>query len=265
MQCLEGQDERNAFFCSVLRKLNESKALFLVGGACLLERYTGIVRPTKDLDIYVQRADLKAIFEMLDAAGYQTELSFSHWLGKVYKGKHFVDVIFNSGNGLCQVDQEWFDHAVPGKILGAPVRFCAPEETIWSKAFLMERERYDGADLAHLLLASGKRMDWQRLLRHFGPHWRVLLSHLILFGYIYPTERHTIPEWVLGELLDRLRNETSEARSKNRLCRGTLLSRIQYLHDIEDGQYKDARLIPFGTLTAEEAIEWTAAALNENR
>lgn len=30
-------------------------------------------------------------------------------------------------------------------------------------------------------------LDWSRLARRFGQHWRVLPSHLILFGCIYPT------------------------------------------------------------------------------
>ena len=61
----------------------------------------------------------------------------------------------------------------------------------------MERERYDGADVAHLLRAHGDRLDWPRLLRRFGPHWRVLLSHLVLFGFIYPGERALVPAWVM--------------------------------------------------------------------
>ncbi len=57
---------------------------------------------------------------------------------------------------------------------------------IWSKAFIMERERYDGADIAHLILACGRDLDWRRLLGRFGRRWRVLLSHLVLFGFVYP-------------------------------------------------------------------------------
>ena len=87
-----------------------------------------------------------------------------------------------------------------GEIFGVPVRFCAPEEAIWSKAFILERERYDGADIAHLILAAAQQMDWRRLLRRFGEHWRVLLSHLMLFGFIYPGRAHVVPAWLLDEL-----------------------------------------------------------------
>ena len=62
------------------------------------------------------------------------------------------------------------------------------EEMIWSKAFLMERERFDGADVLHLMRARQKEINWPRLLSRFGEHWRVLLSHLVLFPYVYPNE-----------------------------------------------------------------------------
>jgi hypothetical protein len=38
-----------------------------------------------------------------------------------------------------------------------PVIFCPPEEMIWSKAFVMERERYDGAD-ARILFVRARRV-----------------------------------------------------------------------------------------------------------
>src|SRR5205085_362129 len=115
-------------------------------------------------------------------------------------GDSFIDIIFSSGNGLATVDEGWFSYAVKADVFGEPVLLCPPEETIWSKAFIQERERYDGADVAHLIRARGRDFDWPRLLRRFGPHWPVLLSHLILFGYIYPGERAIIPAGVMQDL-----------------------------------------------------------------
>jgi hypothetical protein len=112
----------------------------------------------------------------------------------------------------------------------------------WSKAFIMERERYDGADIAHLLRACGERMDWQRLVDRFGPHWRVLLSHLILFSFVYPNERGQVPDWVIIELLRRVQQEMNNSPSPNRLCQGTFLSSTQYLADLERWGYQDGRL-----------------------
>lgn len=130
---------------------------------------------------------------------------------------------------------------------------------IWSKAFVEERERYDGADIAHLLRICGKHLAWPRLLRRFDPHWRVLLSHLVLFGFIYPAERDRIPEWVMQELLYRLSHELHITPPHESLCQGTLLSREQYLTDTLQWGYQDARLLPKGALTQEEIDHWTAA------
>ena len=41
------------------------------------------------------------------------------------------------------------------------------------------------------------------LIDRFGAHWRVLLSHLVLFGFIYPSERSRVPARVLEELTER--------------------------------------------------------------
>ena len=266
MECLTDQTKTNHFYVSVLKTLNDAEIPFLVGGACMLERITGIVRPTKDFDLHVRPEQLPKIFAVLDQAGYQTEMTFSHWLGKVFQRTNYIDIIFSSGNGLCRVDEEWFDHAIQGEIFGLPVRFCAPEEAIWSKAFIMERERYDGADIAHLMLAAAKQMDWPRLLRRFAAEWRVLLSHLVLFGFVYPGQAGVIPAWLLDELWRRLRAESTLIPEDTRLCRGTLLSRSQYLYDLENWGYIDARLHPpSGAMSPHDVELWTQKALHNDK
>src|SRR5262245_37181364 len=121
----------------------------------------------------------------------------------------------------------------------------------------MERERYDGADVAHLFRALGPGLDWHRLLRRFGPHWRVLLSHVVLFGFIYPGERWRIPAGVTRELTERLLAEAGAPGTDEGLCNGTLLSRAQYLPDVSRWGYRDARLVPTGSMTADDVERWT--------
>jgi hypothetical protein len=248
------------FYRQVIGVLNRNFAPFLIGGGFAFEFYTQIGRSMKDLDIFVSRKHLDTIFGVLNKAGFRTELTFSHWLGKVFYEDLFIDIIFSSGNGLCEVDDLWFKYSAPGQVFGFPVKFCPPEEMIWSKAFVMERERYDGGDIAHLLLKCGERLDWNRLVARFGPHWRVLLNHLILFGYIYPSERHRIPNVLLRDLLSRLEVELAAPIPADPSCHGSLLSRTQYRVDIEKLGYKDARLPPDGKMSPQETHEWTAAA-----
>jgi hypothetical protein len=259
------QDAGKQFYYRTLVALIESNVPFLVGGAYALERYTGISRDTKDIDLFVRPEDCQRALKALAANGCQTELTFSHWLGKAYCGEYFADLIFSSGNGVARVDDEWFEHAADAELLGVPIKLCPVEETIWSKSFVMERERYDGADVAHLLLARADKMDWRRLLDRFGPHWRVLLGHIVLFGFVYPSERSLIPAWVVHELVRNLEAETNPPDVEDRVCQGTLLSREQYLIDIERWGYKDARLTPGGSMTAAETRRWTAAIGGEKK
>ncbi|MGQ0645231.1 MAG: hypothetical protein ACT4O3_07035 [Elusimicrobiota bacterium] len=251
------------FYRHAFALLQEGAVPFLVGGAYALRYYTGIVRDTRDLDIFLRADDCTRALDLFSAAGYRTELTFPHWLGKVTQGPNYIDLIYASGNGLCAVDEEWFRRAVPGEALGAPVLLAPPEEMIWQKSFVMERERYDGADVLHMLRACGPRLNWEHLLRRFGVHWRVLLSHLVLFGYVYPADRGEIPAAVLGGLLDLLRADADGAAPADLLCRGTFLSRAQYRVDVERWGYRDARLSPGGPMSREDVDRWTDAAERE--
>jgi hypothetical protein len=249
------------FYKRVIQKLQTTDVQFLVGGAFAFVRYTGIGRDTKDLDLFIRRSDWNRVTSLLAEENIVAELVFPHWLGKAFGGRErefFVDLIFSGGNGVAEVDDEWFAHAVPDESLGYPVRLMPLEEMIWSKAFIMERERFDGADLLHLIRAKQDEIDWPRLLSRFGEHWRVLLSHLVLFPYVYPND--PAPRGVLEQLLRRAIDEPAGYGNGDiRLCRGTLLSRGQYLVDTHEWNYFDAREVPFGAMTPEEIDIWTNA------
>ena len=250
-------DPAAAFYIDALRKLQDTNIPFLLGGAFAFSHYSKIPRETKDLDVFVRPADCPRVLEAFDRLGYQTELPFPHWLGKIHRDAYFMDVIFNSGNGVARVDDLWFDHAPRAEVLGLIVRLSPAEEMIWSKAFIQERERFDGADVLHLLRETGPSLDWPRLLMRFGDYWRVLLSHLILFGFAYPDKRQNIPSWVMEELVRRLM--VSRPNLTSDVCYGTLLSREQFLYDVERLKYRDGRAEPDGPMTREQIEIWTAA------
>jgi hypothetical protein len=251
--------DAEAVYKRVLEVLREHGVDFMVGGAYAFTRYTAIERSTKDFDVFVRYADRHRALDALLDGGFETELTFPHWLGKAFWGDDFCDVIFGSGNGVAPVDDEWFEHAPEAEVLGIPCRICPAEEILWSKSFVMERERNDGADVIHLLRSRAAELDWPRLLRRFGDRWRVLLANLTLFGFIYPTERTRIPRRVMAELLERLSLELSSDALGPRLCNGTVISRQQYLVDVHDWGYVDGRLQPHGNMTAKEIADWTDA------
>jgi hypothetical protein len=244
------------FYRQVLRALREADLPFLIGGAYAMARYTQIDRTTKDLDLMIRRADWPPIARVLREHGIYTRLSFPHWLGKALQGTAQVDIIFSSGNAIASVDDEWFRRGVPARVLGFQVQLAPPEELLWSKAFVMERERFDGADVLHLILRMGRSFDWLHLCDRFTGHERVLLTHLLLFGYVYPDDADIVPAWVLRRLYAA---PIASGQPGVRLCRGPILSRAQYLVDVEKWGYADARLPPFGRLAPRENDIWTRA------
>jgi hypothetical protein len=220
--------EAEAFYADALRELSKFGVGFLVGGTYAVSAHTGITRATKDLDIFCKPADSARILERFKRLGYAIEIEDERWLAKVFKHEAFFDVIFASWHGTMPVSDQWFEHAVPGEILGISVRLIGPTELIWSKAFVQVRHRYDGADIAHVILRQHDRIDWRCLLACMDLNWEVLLVHLINFRWAYPSERNLVPRWLMDELIDRLGRQLDLPAPRVKICRGRMFSQADY-------------------------------------
>jgi len=238
------------FYVNVMTRLDDAKIPYVVGGGYAMAYYTGIARNTKDLDLFIRLKDRDRALRVLANVGYRTEFFYEFWIAKALSGEAFVDILYNSGNGLCPVDDDWFKFGVDQEVLGYPTRLVPAEEQLWSKAFVQDRDRYDGADVAHLLLARADKMDWKRLVRRFERHERVLLAHLILFGYIYPREKLAIPGWVMEHLMNAIKHEN--AGTGQPVCFGTNISQKGYGTALREWGFVDGRLKPNGPLSEEQ-------------
>lgn len=247
------------FYLKSLDVLDEAGIPYCVAGAYALAAHAGIVRHTKDLDVFLRRDDLPVAAAALEDVGCRIEHTHPHWLAKAFAPpptEAFVDLIFRAASGIWEVDDEWVSHTRPGIVMGRTTPLIAPEELIWSKAMVMERHRFDGADIAHVLHASGPAINWERLIQRAAGHEGILLGHLAFYRYIYPCEADHVPIAVMEELLSRVRDH---AAPREQVCRGPLVSWEQYLPDINERGLRDGRLKPWGKLTREEVIRWTAA------
>lgn len=224
-----------------LEALNRGGVPYVVSGAYAIYEYTGIYRETKDLDVFVEPVWVVPAMRVLREAGFRTHLEQAHWLAKAKLGEHFVDVIYGMGNGLALVDRDWFEHSRPAILAANTVRVAPPEELIWHRLFINERHRQDMADIVHLILCVGDRLDWDRLLRKTGPHWPLLLSQLLMYGYVYPESGDRVPVRVLEELLERARQDGHRPRSGERITRGTLVSRFSFAIDVNEWGQRDLR------------------------
>jgi len=224
-----------------LTLLQDAALAPMVGGAYAMRTHAGLWRDTKDLDLFLRKDRVGEALELLARAGYRTELTDPLWIAKAFAGTYFIDLIFSSGNGIASVDGEWERRAAKAMVLGREALIVPAEEMIWQKAYIQERERFDGADIHHLLRCKGAQLDWRHLLGRFGEHWPILFGHLISFRFSFPSDREQIPSWVMKELTARLAATEDQPAASDRVCRGTLLSRQQYLAEVNEHGYRDAR------------------------
>ena len=156
-------------------------------------------------------------------------------------GEVMLDLIYGMANGLHLIDSAWYRHSRASLLAGVPVRVAPPEELILHRLFIGERHRSDSADVVHLLMLRGSELDWPRLIRRVGDHWRLLLGQVLLFDFAYPGRRNEVPNWVREELLERARSEIGEVHSDPDVAQGTLISRFSYAIDVNEWGFKDYR------------------------
>lgn len=222
------------FYKEVLELITNQHIPFLVGGSYAVGQFIPMKPRTKDLDLFCRAHDYPKILKLAKEAGFKTSVYDEKWLAKIIKEEHVVDIIFSSSGDTNPVDDDWFKYASKAQIFGIEVGVVAPEELIWCKSYVQDRGRYDGADVNHLLLHQGKALDWNRLLKRMDRHWELLMSSLLNFRFVYPSERNIVPQWLMMELIDRLKIQEDTLTPKDKLCRGPLLSRNDYLIDIHE-------------------------------
>jgi hypothetical protein len=228
-----------SFYKEVLELLSESGIPFLLGGAFATFHHTGVYRDTKDLDIFCKGSDYPKIMKFFTQKGYRSELHDVRWLVKLFKDDFFVDVIFANVNNMWRVEDAWFEYSEEISFLGIQVKILSPEELIREKIYIQNRERFDGADINHLMLKCSETLNWQKLLNMLDIHWHLLLAQLINFQFVYPADyRHVIPKWLFDELMARAADQYEVAEPLQRVCRGPMIDQTQYCIDVREWGYK---------------------------
>lgn len=220
-------------FREILTTLEDRSVPYAVSGAFALRAHTGICRFTKDLDLFMTSETSCKVFPYLRECGFECTVCDPVWLAKARKGEFFVDLITGMSNGVIVVENSWIERARPAMIYGVKTRVLAPEELVASKIFVAKRERFDGADIAHVIYGTYGSFDWDRALHLAGEHWEMLLWSLMLFRYVYPAQTHYVPAWVWTKLLRRFEEQVARPQPDAKF-RGSLVDELMFAIDINE-------------------------------
>jgi hypothetical protein len=226
-------EDQKALFREVLTVLNAGKIPYTVAGAFALQQHTGIWRFTKDLDVFLAPDEVQQALQLLSQNDYQCEVCDPVWLAKARRDDFFVDLITGMSNGVITVDDSWIERSQPAEIVGVGTLVLAPEELIASKIFVTRRERFDGADIAHVIYGTKGKMDWDRIVAIVGEHWEMLLWALILFRYVYPAQSDYVPFSIWSDLLTRYMQLVSKPDHDARF-RGSLIDDKMFAIDVNE-------------------------------
>jgi predicted nucleotidyltransferase len=229
----EVPEEQATLFREILTTMEERQVPYAVSGAFALRAHTGICRFTKDLDLFMTAKTSCEVFPYLRERGFDCEVHDPVWLAKARKGDFFVDLITGMSNGVIVVDDSWIERAREVVVYGIKTRVLAPEELVASKIFVAKRERFDGADIAHVIYGTFGSFDWERELKLVGEHWEMLLWSLLLFRYVYPAQTHYVPAGVWRNLLGRLESQIASPDPHARF-RGSLVDENMFAIDIHE-------------------------------
>jgi hypothetical protein len=176
---------------------NDQKIPFLIGGAFALASYTAKWRNTKDLDFFVLPKDKDRTIKGLTDIGfvdYYPTLAYDRsWIYRATKDDTIVDIIWTLPNHRTEVDEMWFTNSVPVKIKGAPLRVLPPEELIWIKLYVLQKDRCDWPDVMNVLHSTYSKLKWKHLLARLEDDLPLLIGMLNVFTWLDPDRLKELP------------------------------------------------------------------------
>jgi hypothetical protein len=185
------------------RVIQEARAAgipFAFGGAFATAVYTGDLRNTKDFDFYILPSGRPAMIEAISRSGlqdYYDRLPYDRsWIYRASQGDIIVDAIWAMANQRTAVDSRWLTLGPEVILRGERLRSIPIEELIWSKLYVLQRDRSDWGDVLRLLAAQAESVDWNRLLARMGEDTPLLTGALAVMAWLDPHRANDIPRSV---------------------------------------------------------------------
>jgi hypothetical protein len=152
----------------------------------------------------VRPEDRDGVIRALAAAGledYFDRLPYDRsWIYRASRGDIIVDAIWAMANHRATVADDWLRRGPEVTIRGEILRAIPVEELIWSKLYVLQRDRCDWGDVFNLLEAQAGLMDWEHLLDRLQEDQPLLASALAVFGWLSPERVDEVPSMVWTRL-----------------------------------------------------------------
>jgi Uncharacterised nucleotidyltransferase len=195
--------EQWRIYKQVLSEARKRNLPFAVGGGLAAMTYAGQWRNTKDIDLYVLPRDRHRMVDLVTELGlgdyYEVEPYDREWIYRSYKEDTIVDIMWAMANQRAQVDETWLN-GPEVEAGGERFRLLAPEEEIWSKLYVLQRDRCDWPDALNLIYGVGPELDWRRLITRVAGDAALLGAVLSVLAWISPDRARELPTWIWREL-----------------------------------------------------------------
>jgi len=214
------QDEWNLYKLAI-DKLREQGIRFAVGGGLAFSEYSGRVRNTKDLDLYVFPADRERAIQAVLNVGFEDYYD-QHpydrsWIFRSCNGPVIVDIMWTAPNHRMVVDPRWLTRGRDVEVYGTRLKMLPPEELIWAKLFVLQRDRCDWPDLLNIVSSVGHLLDWRHLVDRLGKDVCLLGSLLSAYRWMCPEQAGVLPTWLWERVglrpMPIISDETCEQRA----------------------------------------------------
>jgi Nucleotidyl transferase of unknown function (DUF2204) len=191
-------DREWSVYRRVIQEAHKAGIPVAFGGAFATAVYTGQLRNTKDLDIYLLPEDRDRMREVIGRAGLHDlfdQLPYDRsWIYRGSTGDVIVDAIWAMANQRAQVDARWLSHGPEVTIRGERLRAIPIEELIWAKLYIVQRARCDWIDILNLIDAQTISIDWEHLSTRLEADVPLLAGALSVFGWLAPDRAQHIPQ-----------------------------------------------------------------------
>lgn len=172
---------------------------FALGGGLAFSVYAERLRHTKDFDLFILPKDREAMISITRELGlidyYDTLPYQRHWLYRGTREGVIIDLMWQMANERAEVDERWLSGRSI-QVHGFETPLLPPEELIWSKLYVLQRERTDWPDILNIMSLQGEIMDWARLLDRVEDDAPLLGGLMLVFSWMCPESAARLPNWI---------------------------------------------------------------------